>query len=80
MINFAIELMFLFYLFVIIIIIGVVIKTKCQKCLHEWQARIVRPLACPQCKSYKYNKPNKNQGGQDVKLEKNKRASAQIRG
>lgn len=34
---------------------------KCGKCGHGWVARSVsKPLACPKCKSYAWDKPKKN--------------------
>ena len=28
---------------------------ECIKCGHEWIARTEMPLACPKCRSYKWN-------------------------
>jgi hypothetical protein len=27
-------------------------KTKCQYCKHEWEARVPQPMECPKCKRY----------------------------
>ena len=28
---------------------------KCQKCQHEWNARVLsKPMQCPRCKTYKW--------------------------
>ena len=30
--------------------------TKCLKCGHEWFSRTDKPLQCPRCKRYDWNK------------------------
>ena len=30
----------------------IIIKCKNEKCKHEWQSRVERPIACPKCKQY----------------------------
>jgi predicted Zn-ribbon and HTH transcriptional regulator len=34
-------------------------KMKCEKCGHEWESRTEKPVACPKCKSYTFDKPKK---------------------
>jgi len=31
----------------------------CSKCSYEWTARVDKPVACPQCKRYKWDEENK---------------------
>jgi predicted Zn-ribbon and HTH transcriptional regulator len=31
--------------------------SKCKQCGHEWRSRIGKPLSCPRCKRYDWNKP-----------------------
>ncbi len=34
-------------------------KCKCLKCGHVWETRTDnKPLCCPACKSYRYERPN----------------------
>jgi len=28
---------------------------KCKQCGHEWIPRMVSPVMCPKCKSYRWN-------------------------
>ena len=30
---------------------------KCQRCGHEWEARVKVPRSCPRCKRYDWDKP-----------------------
>jgi len=30
---------------------------KCQRCGHEWEARVEHPRVCPRCKTYEWDKP-----------------------
>ncbi len=34
-------------------------KKICMKCGHKWLSKKDAPLACPSCKRYDWNKPNK---------------------
>jgi predicted Zn-ribbon and HTH transcriptional regulator len=32
----------------------------CEKCGHQWQQRgATRPVVCPRCKNYNWNKPKR---------------------
>jgi predicted Zn-ribbon and HTH transcriptional regulator len=35
-----------------------VMKTnyKCRKCGHKWASRVEKPITCPKCKRYDYDK------------------------
>ena len=32
-------------------------QPTCQRCGHTWTPRNGTPVACPKCKSYKWNEP-----------------------
>lgn len=34
-------------------------KCKCEKCGHEWIPRKRKPVSCPRCKRYDWDKPKK---------------------
>lgn len=31
-------------------------ELKCKKCGHSWNSRTNKPVSCPRCKSYDWNK------------------------
>jgi len=36
----------------------IAIKHKCLRCPHEWEQRTEKkPISCPRCKSYVWDKP-----------------------
>ena len=36
---------------------------KCRFCDFQWEARVKKPAACPKCKRYDYDKPQKTKKG-----------------
>ena len=42
-------------------------RVKCRFCKHRWTPRADKPLACPRCKRYEWDKLP--EGKQEVKVE-----------
>lgn len=40
---------------------------KCLRCDYEWQGRIEKPKACPECKTRLWNKPRNNDISREIK-------------
>jgi len=34
----------------------------CQLCGHTWASKLIKPLSCPRCKRYDWNKEDKKGG------------------
>ena len=32
------------------------IKYECKLCGHKWESKLEKPVACPKCKRYDWNK------------------------